>query len=370
MRLVLCAVLLAWPACAQQSNLDQLFRSAVEAQQRGDLDLAVREYQHLLQLSPKLFDARVNLAVALVHLGRFDEAIENYRAALALQPGNRAVQLNLGLAYYKKRDLAGAIQEFSSLQASAPKDPRIATLLGDCYLKRGENQQVIQILTPLAEAHAGDMDLAYVLASALINIGHWRSGAPLMEKVAKSGNSPDAYLLAGKARLKLNQFPLALADLSAAAHLNPNLPGLYTPLGIAKEQTSDAQGAEQDLRKALASNPNDFDANLHLGGILYERRELAEARTYIDHAVSIDPGSLFALYERALCESASDQLAAAVTDLEKVTQGDPRWLQAHIELAALYYKLHRPADGQRERQIVDRLTAEQQQQGPPRPPSP
>ena len=370
MRPLLCAVLFASLACAQQSNLDQLFQSAVEAQQRGDLDLAVREYQHLLQLSPKLFDARVNLAVALVHLDRFDEAIQNYRSALALQPANRAVQLNLALAYYKKGDLASAAQEFSSLHANAPKDPRIATLLADCYLQRGENQQVIQVLGPLAEAHPSDMDLAYVLASALINVGHWRAGAPLMEQVAKTGNSPDAYLLSGRARLKLNQFPLALQDLTAAERLNPNLPGLYTPLGIAKEQTSDTQGAEADLRKALASNPNDFDANLHLGGILYERRELAEARTYIDRAVSIDPTSLFALYERALCENASGQLDAAVADLEKVTQGDPRWLQAHVELAALYYKLHRPTDGQRERQIVDRLTAEQQQQGPPRPPSP
>ncbi len=370
MRLLLCAALLASLACAQQPNLDQLFRSAVEAQERGDLALAIREYQHLLQLSPKLFDARVNLAVALVHLGRFDEAIQNYREALALQPTNRAVQLNLALAYYKKGDFTNALQEFISLHANTPNDARVATLLADCYLQRGENQQVIQILSPLAEAHPSDMDLAYVLASALINVGHWRSGAPLMEQVAKSGNSPDAYLLAGKARLKLNQFPFALKDLSAAERLNPNLPGLYTPLGIAKEQTSDAQGAETDLRKALASNPNDFDANLHLGGVLYERRDLAEARTYIDRAVKIDPASLFALYERALCENASGQLDAAVSDLEKVTQGDPRWLQAHVELAALYYKLHRPADGQRERQIVNRLTVEQQQQGPPQPPSP
>lgn len=370
MRVLFCAVFLTWAVFAQKPDLHELFEQAVEAQQRGDLALAVRDYQDLLQLSPKFFDARVNLGVALAHLGRYDEAIQNYRSALQLQPTNIALRLNLGLAYYKKGDLPNATQEFTPLQAAAPQDPRIATLLADCYLQRGENERVIQILAPLKNAHSADMDLAYVLASAWLNSGRLRLGAPLMEQVAKKGASTDAYLLAGKARLKLNEFPLALEDLSAAEHINPNLSGLSTPLGIAKEQTSDPQGAEAELRKAIVSNPDDFDANLHLGGILYERRDLATAKTYIDRAVALNPGSLFALYERALLENALGQLEPAVTDLEKVTQGNPDWLQAHVELAALYYKLHRPADGQKERQIVDRLTDEQQKAGPPRPPSP
>ena len=34
------------------------------------------------------------------------------------------------------------------------------------------------------------------------------------------------------------------------------------------------------------------------------------------------------------------------------------------ELASLYYKLHRPQDGAREREVVERLTTEQQAHGP------
>jgi hypothetical protein len=34
-----------------------------------------------------------------------------------------------------------------------------------------------------------------------------------------------------------------------------------------------------------------------------------------------------------------------------------------VELAALYYRVQRPDDGAKERAIVDRLTAEQQEKG-------
>jgi hypothetical protein len=53
-------------------------------------------------------------------------------------------------------------------------------------------------------------------------------------------------------------------------------------------------------------------------------------------------------------------LDGAVGDLETVVRRDPGWMQAHVQLAALYYRLNRPQDGLKERQIVDRLSAEQQ----------
>jgi hypothetical protein len=51
---------------------------------------------------------------------------------------------------------------------------------------------------------------------------------------------------------------------------------------------------------------------------------------------------------------------AAAHDFEKVVQADPKWAQPHVELAALYFRLNRQQDGERERAIYDRLTAEQQ----------
>src|SRR5260370_1317712 len=65
--------------------------------------------------------------------------------------------------------------------------------------------------------------------------------------------------------------------------------------------------------------------------------------------------------------SASGDYAAAALELEALVKEDPTWLDPHVELATLYYKVHRPADGAREREVVERLTAEQQTKGPAKP---
>jgi tetratricopeptide (TPR) repeat protein len=87
------------------------------------------------------------------------------------------------------------------------------------------------------------------------------------------------------------------------------------------------------------------------------------AKTYLDRALQLKPTDSMARYESAMLKSTSGDYDAAARQLEQLVKDDPNWLEPHVELATLYYRLHRPEDGAKERQIVDRLTAEQQAQG-------
>jgi Flp pilus assembly protein TadD len=232
--------------------------------------------------------------VALVRLGRFDEAIAAYGRALQLDGGNAALRMNLALAYYKKGDARGAAADLETLQKSAPADPRIAALLSDCYLQMGEKERSLAVVAGSAQAHPEDLDLSYAYGSALIANGRQKEGIPLVERVAKERGNAEAYVLAGKTWLKVGDADHALKDLEEAARLDANVTGFYTFRGIAREGTFDEKGAESDLRKALELNPNDLEAAVHLGGILYARRDLAGAKTYLDRALTIDPSSQFA----------------------------------------------------------------------------
>ena len=126
----------------------------------------------------------------------------------------------------------------------------------------------------------------------------------------------------------------------------------------------DAKAAEPAFRQALARILKTSSANLYLGAILYQQRNMEEARKYLDKALQLNSQSTMARYESAMWKSTSGDYQSAVDQLEKLVADDPQWLEPHVELATLYYRLHRPADGARERQIVDKLTAQQQQQGP------
>ena len=135
-------------------------------------------------------------------------------------------------------------------------------------------------------------------------------------------------------------------------------------MGQARDQTGATKEAEAAFREALKVDPNDFESNLFLGAILYKRRDTDEARIYLDRALALNPKDNTARYEAAMLKSTTGESAAAAELLEQLVKDDPNWLDPHVELANLYYKLHRPQDGARERAIVDKLTAEQQSKGP------
>ncbi len=361
MRAAVVLILLAGLAWAQGSGPEQLFREAVEAQKRGDDALAVRKYQELVKLRPDVVAVRANFGAALAHLGRFDEAIAEYRAALALTPGHPGLRLNLALAYYKKGDLSRAAAELSSLHDGDPGNFQVAALLGGCYEGLGRHADAIAVLAPLEAAHPDDLDLAWALGSALIHSGRLRDGLLRVQKVAERGNSAEACLVAGDTSLRLNFFEQARRDADAAVRLNPRLPGVYTLQGKALQYLDDNEGAIAALRKALQADAGDFEAQVNLGALLTLTRDLEGARQHLTRALQLRPSSSLARFEMARLERAEGKLDAAVKDMEEVVRADPDWLQPHVELAALYYRVKRPEDGARERAIVERLGEQQRQ---------
>ncbi|MGH9351167.1 MAG: tetratricopeptide repeat protein, partial [Terriglobia bacterium] len=87
------------------------------------------------------------------------------------------------------------------------------------------------------------------------------------------------------------------------------------------------------------------------------------ARQHLTRALEMQPTSAPAHYELGRVERAAGQLEAAVKELKAAEQENPGWLEPHVELTALYYRLKRPEDGAREKKIVDRIRTEQQQRG-------
>jgi tetratricopeptide (TPR) repeat protein len=356
---IVALLIAACAAFAQSSGPEQLFRDAVAAQQHGDDALAVRKYQELLKSYPDAIEVRANLGAALAKLGRYDEAIVEYRAVLA-KKDNAGLRLNLALAYYKKGALREAVEQLIVLNGAQPDDTRIATLLADCYTRLGQDRQAIAVLTPVEAAHPDDLAVAWLLGSALIREGHNRDGLERVDRVAREGNRPEAYLLAGQTALKMSDFERARDDADAALRLDPRLPGAETLRGTVLSYFGDTQGAIAALRKAVEADPNDFEAQVALGAVLHTERDLDGARQHLQRALQLKPDSNLARYKWAQLERTQGHMEAAAKDFEKVVHDDPNWAQPHVELAALYFRLNRQQDGERERATFDRLTADQQ----------
>ncbi|MBV9269413.1 MAG: tetratricopeptide repeat protein, partial [Acidobacteriaceae bacterium] len=269
-----------------------------------------------------------------------------------------------GLAYFKKGDGENAARQFDAVLRTDPKDIRVATLLGASYLQCGENRRALDVLSPLAASAGENSDFLWSFGSALIANGKLRAGVEAVERVAKQTNAAEAWLLAGQNLLRLNEFVRAREDLETAARLNPSLPAVQTALGQAREKNADYQGAISAFRKGVEQNPNDREAWLGLGSDQYFTRDLDGARASLNRLLSLDGASAPGLYALALVDKSQGKFDSAVTEMEQAVKIRPDWLEAHVALAGLYFQLHKTADGARERQIVDRLSEQEQKEGP------
>jgi tetratricopeptide (TPR) repeat protein len=345
---------------SQTSSPEFLFQQAVTPQERGDDAAAVNYYQELLRLRPDAIAVRVNLGVTLAHEKKFEEAIEQYRLILAHDPANRIARVNMVVAYRDAGDDAQATVELEKMHQANAADDEVSMLLADTYSHSGRNADAIPVLLNLEARHPEDSDLLETLGNALVHQGRLEEGAVRLERSAENNANAADYVVAGQARFALGQYDIARRDADAAQRLNENQPGLATLRGMILQVTSDYEGAESSLSKAVAQDQTDFNANLYLGGVFYFKRDLIKAKQYLSQALALQPGSPQARYELALVKRAEGDLNGAVKDLVLVVQAAPEWLQPHVELAALYYRLHDMDDGAKERALVDRIIADQQ----------
>jgi tetratricopeptide (TPR) repeat protein len=354
--ILICFVGAVWAQPASEA----LLRHAIELHQAGDVEGAIREYRAYLKQNPENLMARSNLGAALSKLGRYEDAIAEYERALKQDPGNVPVRMNLALAYYKTAQISTAAEQLSAVVARQSSNRQAVLLLADCHLQLGDYQKVIELLEPLEKQSPDDKTVIYMLGTAYIRDKQPARGQVLVDRILRDGDSAEARLLLGTTKMNANEFAEALVDLQKAVELNPQLPDVYSYYGLALLTTGDEAGAADAFRKELASNPNDFVSNLQLGAVLKQDQKFDEARHYFDRALRVRPGDPGVRYQLATLDLMTGKLDEACAQLEKLTKESPQFVEAHVSLATVYYRLKRKADGDREREVVLKLNAENQ----------
>jgi tetratricopeptide (TPR) repeat protein len=348
----------------QAQNPQALVQDAMQRQQNGDLEGAVPEYREFLKLHPEATAIHSNLGAALAGLGRFEEAIPEYKAALRQSPRMPGARLNLALAYYKMGRISAAVPELSKVHAEDPANHQAVLLLGDCYLRMGQNKDVIRVLSPEQTKHPDDLAIAYMLGTALIRDKQVDKGQVLVDRILRNGDSAEAHMMLGEAKMGVADFAGARDEYAKAVALNPNLPEVHMLYAQALHLTGDTDQSLKEFKTELVNNPYSFESNLQLGANAREEQKTEEAKGYFSRALETRPGDPGVMYQLALLDVDQGRLDAARTKLEALVKQSPQFTEAHVSLSMVYFRLKRPEDGKRERDIVQKLTAEAQAKQP------
>jgi tetratricopeptide (TPR) repeat protein len=334
-----------------------LILPALSAQQPlADPESAIHAYREYLETHPDSAEARSNLGAALARAGRYDEAIAEYDRALAKSPENPALLLNLGLAYYKTGRLGEAAARFERASSLAPQfKDQVTLLLASCYNSLGKYKQAIALLASLEQEKSADLAFDYLYGTALIGDGQNASGAAVIDRILSHGESAEALLLRGTIKLRANDHDGAAADVAKAIALNARLPGAHARLGEIQFGVGDLEGARTSFAQELAVDPDDFVSNLDMGVLAKQDQDYTEARRYFERALKVranDPGVRF---QMANVDLATGNVEQARKTLEALIAESPDFVEAHASLAAVYYRLDRRADGEREHSIAKKL---------------
>jgi tetratricopeptide (TPR) repeat protein len=335
-----------------------LLAQAVELHQAGDTLGAIAAYEAALKLEPENAGAHSNLGAALVRLGRYDQAITHYRKAIAIDPSNGLFQFNLALAEYKSSDIPTAATELKHVVDTDKNNPNARVLLGDCYLQMGRFQDVVDLLSPLEAELGDDRAFAYVLGSALVETDHGKDAERVIDRIFRGGESAEGHLLMATAHLRAADGPAAVAELKQALALKPSLPIANALMGRALLRSGDQEGAMRAFRRELEVNPNNFDANLQLAELKKRDEQFDDALTYVQRALRMRPSDASARFSLAGIDVGTGKNDAAREILEQVVKDKPKFTEAYVMLATVYYRLNRKADGDRVRAIVEQLNAE------------
>jgi tetratricopeptide (TPR) repeat protein len=346
-------------AQSSQVSPQELVQDAMQKQKEGDLPGAIAGYEQFLKLHPEATPIHINLGAALSGLGRYEEAVSQYKIALKQSPSLPAARLDLALAYYKMGRIPDAAIELTRVHREDPANIQAALLLADCHLRMGENQETIRLLQPLAKAHPDDLAVAYMLGTALLGNKQPDEGAAVIDRILRNGDSAQAHLLMGMTKFEAMEYPAAIADLTKAAEIDPGLPDVYSYLGQAQMASGDMEAAREDFEKELTRNSNDFESNVRLAVLMKEDGNYERAHQLLDRALLVRPKDPGALYQVGSTYLVAGDMSRACSVLESVVKQYPDFLEAHVSLAQVYYRLKRKDEGDRERGIVQKLKAEQ-----------
>jgi predicted Zn-dependent protease len=346
------------------AELRALFAEAVRLQQARELDAAADAYGRFLQAQPRNVEALSNVGAVLAAQGRYEDAIERYREALGVDPARTAVRLNLALALEKAGRPADAATELERVVAEAPQNRNAIVLLADCRVQLAEYDRAVVLLTPLHEKSPDDRAVTFLLGFSLLEDNQVDRGKLLLDRVLRDGESAETRLLMGAVKLGAREYVPARDDLRRAAELNPALPMVHVLLGRALMNTGDVRTAAEEFRRELAARPNDFDANLFLGVLLKQDNALDEAMARFEKAAVLRPGDPAALYQVGSLRLQLGDADGSREVLERVVAAAPDFVEAHVSLALVYYRLKRKADGDRERDIVRDLERTRQAEQP------
>jgi tetratricopeptide (TPR) repeat protein len=300
-----------------------LVQEAETLEAAGDIGLAHSKWEAAarLEASPLVLS---RLGRSLMLLGKLGEAADTLERAVSSYPRSAEAYFMLGFTY-KRQNRLGPAKEILERGLGLQDWPPARVLLGEVYRQLDEPQSARTQLEAALESDPSSSEGWYSLgltyrdtdpviattyfrkaveADANLSAAHRELGFMLSEagkfeqaeeslRSALSLDSDDvwAHCYLGSTLKRLRRFSEAEAESRRAIELMPNEPLFWCNLGDIYALEDKWDDAERSYLSALSKDVGSYLANLRYGQFLRRRGYPGKAVSYLERALSSDPGN-------------------------------------------------------------------------------
>jgi tetratricopeptide (TPR) repeat protein len=339
------SILLALQTASASPALQHL-HAGVQADQAGQVDQAVTEFQKAAELDPKLAAAFVDLGGALIEKHDYAGAVPPLKRAIQLSPNLEGAHRLLGYALLAQGFAAEAIPHLEKAHTEEA--------LGVALLEADRLPEAVEILQKALAKSPNDPDLLYNYGRACGLL----SKQVFDELEARFPDSARAHQMMAQDYAALRDVPGAEREFQEALRLRPQTPGLYLQLGELYARAQQWDKAEEQFRLETENQPGSAEAFYRLGESLLQLGKFHEAREALvssDQLKADMPETLYLLGKAALLDGDENLAQKSWEHLLTLEQNTSLAAQAHFGLAGIYRKQGRTADADREMEEFRKL---------------
>ncbi|MCB1195384.1 tetratricopeptide repeat protein [bacterium] len=198
--------------------------------------------------------------------------------------------LNVGALYYMEKNYESALQFYLLAHKCNPRDPAILQVLGNTYLKLRDYSKAMK---------AYKLGLQYNPDNARV------------------------YHSIGTIHSQFDRYDQALDAFSHAVSIDPLTAGYWNDKGLILVRLERHEEAIEAYDKALELDSKMAFIYCNKGISLYHLQNYHESRRMFDRALELDPLDENAWYCRARLAVQTDNIAEALSDLEKAKELNP-----------------------------------------------
>jgi tetratricopeptide (TPR) repeat protein len=363
-------------------NLGRLYQENA-AKDSQALGKGLETYEKLLKFEPDNVEANYQSAVLLLNLSHFQASLDRLSRLPAESQGHpQALAAQCA-------DYAG-LKERAQAQATAEKllkHPDLAEAdilpIVPVLLARNMEDLASELLEGLAGRHLASAHTLHQLALLYQKRGDLNRARATLEAVAQQKQSVSAPLLVELARVAYQQrdYDGTLGYLAHARDLDPNNAGIHFFFGIACIEKNLVEEASRSLRKAVNLNPDNPYYNYALGSVMMSRSNVREAYPYLKKYCELKPedargrlalGAAYfyghdpelarkelegvagfratapgAHYFLGRLENQDGKFDAAMQELRKALEANPRYADAYAEMGLLQLKQKKYAEAEK-----------------------